>query len=247
MILKGSIFFTDNHAFQMFGMQHILAMLFFAGLGYFLLRKAKKWPYEVQVNVAVIMSFFLSVTLITWTLIKISLNGFDVREDLPLHLCNFVSILLPVFAITRKKWMYEILVFWILAGTTQAILTPDLVNGFPHYHFLKYWIVHCGLVIFILYMTFIFKMRPTVKSIFKSFFALQLYFGLMLLVNSIFDANYLFISEKPPQGSLLDYLGDWPYYIFMAELILFPYFFLIYLPFHLTRKKAISQKADPNF
>lgn len=242
-----SIFFQDNFAFKMFGIQHGLALAFFAILGYILIRKARNWPQKKQIQWGIFMSFFLSLTLILWTSLKIYINGFDVKEDLPLHLCNIISLLLPFFAIYRKQWIYEILIFWILAGTSQAMITPDLVNGFPHYHYLKYWIVHAGLVIFILYATFVFGMRPTVKSIFKSFLALQGYFLLMLLINKLLGSNYFFISQKPAQGSLLDYFGDWPYYIFVAELVLFPYFFLIYLPFHLTRKKIISQKVDPNF
>jgi hypothetical integral membrane protein (TIGR02206 family) len=231
----------------MFGVQHGLALLFFALVGYKLIQSAKNWPQKKQVRTGIIMAFVLSATLITWTVLKIYIHGFDIKEDLPLHLCNMVSLLLPLFAVYRKQWVYEILLFWILAGTSQAMITPDLVNGFPHYHFLKYWIVHAGLVIFIMYATLIFGMRPTVKSIFKSFLALQGYFILMLLINNVLGSNYLFISHKPEQGSLLDYFGEWPYYILVAELILFPYFFLIYLPFYLTRKKAISQKADPDF
>ncbi len=242
-----SIFFQDNFAFKMFGIQHGLALLFFAFVGYLLISRAKRWPKHKQVKLGILMAFFLSLTLITWTSLKIYINGFNVKEDLPLHLCNIISLLLPLFAIYRKQWVYEILLFWILAGTSQAMITPDLVNGFPHYHFLKYWIVHAGLVIFIMYVTFVFGMRPTVKSIFKSFLALQGYFLLMLFINKWLGSNYLFISHKPEHGSLLDYFGDWPYYILIAELILFPYFFLIYLPFYLTRKKSISQKVDPNF
>lgn len=231
----------------MFGIQHGLALLFFAVVGYLIIVKAKRMSRKRQIRWGIIMAFFLSITLITWTCVKIYLNGFDVTEDLPLHLCNIVSLLLPLFAFYRKQWIYEILLFWILAGTSQAMITPDLINGFPHYHFLKYWIVHAGLVIFILYATFVFGMRPTVKSIFKSFVALQGYFLLMLLVNKGLGSNYFFISHKPEQGSLLDYFGDWPYYILVSELILFPYFFLIYLPFHLARKRVISQKVDPDF
>ena len=245
--MTDSIFFEDNFAFQMFGFQHIAAILFFAGVGYVVISWAKKRSEKMQIQLGKIMAFVICLTLIAWTASKIYLHGFHIKEDLPLHLCNIISILLPIFAYTRKRWMYEILIFWILAGTSQAMITPDLAHGFPHYHYLKYWIVHAGLVIFILYATVIFKMRPTVKSIFKSFLALQFYFVLMLLVNKVLGSNYFFISEKPPHGSLLDYFGDWPYYILVAELILFPYFFLIYLPFHLSRKKATSQKADPGF
>ena len=244
--LTESTFFKENNAFTMFGFQHLVGVLFFVFLGYILIAWAKKLSEERQHKIGIVMSVFLCASLLLWTIVRIYIEGFDAKEHLPLHLCNLVSILLPVFAITRKQWMYEILLFWILAGTSQAIITPDLAHGFPHYDYLKYFIVHCGLVIFILYATFIYKMRPTVKSIFKSFLALQVYFVAMLLVNKLLGSNYFFISEKPPHGSLLDYFGDWPYYILVAELILFPYFFLIYLPFHLTRKRAISQTTDPD-
>lgn len=242
-----SVFFRDNNAFTMFGFQHIIAILFFALFGYTLIVWAKKLSEKKQHQLGIVISIFLCASLVVWTLSRIYIQGFDATEHLPLHLCNIISLLLPIFAVTRKKWMYEVLLFWIMAGTSQAIITPDLAHGFPHYDYLKYFVVHCGLVVFILYATIIYNMRPTVKSIFKSFLALQVYFVAMLLVNKLLGSNYFFISEKPPHGSLLDYLGDWPYYILVAELILFPYFFLIYLPFHLTRKKTISQKDDPNF
>lgn len=240
-----SALFQDNFNFSIFGIQHWVALAFFTLTGLFLIRWAIRQPKKVQNTTGVVLSVFLSLVLIGWTGTKIYLNGFNIKQDLPLHLCNIISLLLPVFAITRKKWMYEILVFWIFAGTTQAMITPDLEHGFPHYNYLKYWIVHAGLVIFILYATFVFKMRPKLKSILKSFLALQIYFIAMLIVNKLLGSNYFFISEKPPHGSLLDYFGDWPYYILVAELIVFPYFFLIYLPFHLTRK-SISQKVDPS-
>ena len=52
-------------------------------------------------------------------------------------------------------------------------LGPDLSEGFPHVNFFKYWLEHAGLVVFIIYATLIYDMRPTVKSIFKSFGAMK--------------------------------------------------------------------------
>jgi uncharacterized membrane protein YwaF len=43
--------------------------------------------------------------------------------------------------------------------------------------------------------------------------------------------------QKPPTASALDYLGDWPYYIFKAELIAVVVFFIVYLPIFFTKKK----------
>ena len=165
----------------MFGIQHALGILFFVILGYILIKWAKKQNQKRQYQVGIILSFVLCITLVTWTLSRIYIHGFDAKEHLPLHLCNIISLLLPVFAYTRKKWMYEVLLFWILAGTSQAIITPDLAHGFPHYDYIKYFVVHCGLVVFILYVTLVYGFRPTVKSIFKSFLALQVYFIAMLV------------------------------------------------------------------
>lgn len=240
------IFFEENFSFSMFGWQHITAILIFLVLGFTFINYAKNITEKKQYYLGIITAFFLCFVLLLWSATRIYLDGFNSKEHLPLHLCNFVTIILPLFAIYRKKWMYEILLFWIFAGTSQAIITPDLVHGFPHYDFLKYFIVHCGLVIFMFYATIIYKFRPTLRSVFKSFLALQFYFLGMLLVNKLLDSNYFFISEKPPQGSLLDYLGPWPYYILVAEMIVLPYFLIIYVPFHFTKKKTTSQITDPN-
>ncbi len=220
----------------MFGNQHIIAMIVYLIGGFILIQWAKKLPQEQQYKIGNIFAYSLSITIIIWTFLKIYDRGFDIKHDLPFHLCNFIALLIPIFSVTRKLIFYEILLFWILAGTFQAILTPDIKNGFPHYHFLKYWYVHAGLLIFILYATIIYKMKPTRKSIFKSFFALQGYFLLMLIINKLTGANYFYISNKPEGATALDYFGDWPYYILIAELILLPYFFLIYLPFYLLKK-----------
>lgn len=220
----------------MFGYQHMIAIILYAIAGFILIQWAKKLPEVQQYKIGNIFAYSLSITIIVWTFLKIYDRGFDIKDDLPFHLCNFVALLLPIFSVSRKLIYYEILLFWILAGTFQAIITPDIKNGFPHYHFLKYWYVHAGLLIYILYATIIYKMKPTRKSVFKSFFALQGYFLLMLFINKLTGANYFYINNKPEGATALDYFGDWPYYILIAELILLPYFFLIYLPFYLLKK-----------
>ena len=222
----------------MFGMQHFVALLFFIFFGFLLISWAKKQSKDKQIKIGNAFAYSLSFAVILWTILKIYLRGFDIEHDLPFHLCNFIALLLPIFSITRKKIYYEILIFWILAGTSQAVITPDIKNGFPHYVFLKYWYVHAGLIVFILYATFVYGMRPSFKSVFKSFAALLGYFLLMLVINKIVGANYLYVNHKPEGPTLLDYLGEWPNYIVGVMLIVLPLFFLIYLPFHLTRRKV---------
>lgn len=232
-----SAFFTDNHNFVMFGSEHLITVLFFIVTGTLFIRWAMNLPEKKQYLVGNVFAFSLAVTVLIWTFLKIYLKGFEIQRDLPLNLCNFVALLLPVYSLTRKKLYYEIMFFWVLAGTTHAVITPDLTDSFPNYVFLKYWYVHAGLIIFVFYATFVFKMQPTIKSPIRSYLALQIYIVLMFIINYIADSNYFYTNGKPNVNSALDYLGEWPYYILVIELFMIPYFFLFYLPFFFRSKK----------
>lgn len=198
-----------------------------------------------QQNAFKLLGIFVSFTVAIYHLYYISLGGYDLKTDLPLYLCSLIALLIPIFTHYRSFWMYEILLFWIVAGTLQGVVTPDISEGFPAFDYLRYWVVHLGLLTIIFYATFVFGVRPKFKSIFKSFLALQVYVVLMVLVNYLLDANYFYLNEKPKSASILDYFGEWPFYIIVAQLILIPYFLIIYLPFHLTKRKSpISQTVD---
>lgn len=226
-----SKFFIPNTDFSLLGVQHIAVMLFFVLAGYLLIRWAKKRSPETQHTGGIVLACIISISVISYTVIKIFDGPFDVQKDLPLHLCNFLGLTIPIFAVLRKYWMYEILVFWILAGTAQGVFTPDLDEGFPHYRFFKYWLEHAGLVLFIIYASAVYGMRPKFKSILKAFGAIQVYLIFILGVNALIGSNYLFLMRKPEHTSLLDVLGEWPYYILVEELLILPFFIIIYAAF----------------
>ena len=89
-----------------------------------------------------------------------------------------------------------------------------------------------------MYATFVYKMRPTLKSVGKSFLGMQIYMILMFVLNYFLGSNYFYTNRKPNVATLLDVFGEWPQYVFIVELIVIPYFLLLYLPFYLTRKKV---------
>lgn len=180
----------------------------------------------------------VSLTVVVFHLYYILIGDYQVKTDLPLYLCSFIALLIPIFTYTKKYWMYEILLFWIIAGTLQGVITPDIAEGFPAFDYFRYWIVHLGLLTIIFYATFVFGMRPRFKSVFKSFAALQIYVIAMVFINWLLSANYFYLNEKPKSASLLDYFGEWPLYIIVVQLILIPYFLIIYLPFYLAKRKS---------
>ena len=229
-------FFGENADFVPFSGQHILISAIVVVFGIILIYWAKKQSEQIQFLTGNIIASSISLTVIFGSILNIYKQDFNYQEDLPLHLCSFLALVIPVLSYTRKYIYYEIFFFLILAGTLQSLITPSDYN-FLNFTFFRYWFVHSGLVLFMLYATFIYKMRPTIKSVFKSFVGMQFYMILMFIINYLLGSNYFYTNRKPDATTLLDVFGEWPQYIFVVELIVIPFFLLIYFPFYLTRKK----------
>ncbi len=229
-------FFSENADFVPFSGQHILISAIVIVLGIILIYWAKKQSEQIQFLTGNIIASSISLTVIFGSILNSYKQDFNYQEDLPLHLCSFLALVIPVLSFTRKFIYYEVFFFLILAGTLQSLITPSDYN-FLNFTFFRYWFVHSGLVLFMLYATFIYKMRPTLKSVFKSFIGMQFYMILMFIINYLLGSNYFYTNRKPDATTLLDVFGEWPQYIFVVELIVIPFFLLIYFPFYLTRKK----------
>jgi len=217
--------------------QHVLPIVFAVLFCIVLFRLAKRSTQKQKERIFGLLGVFVSLTIIVFHSYKISLGNYNVSTDLPLFLCSFLALIIPVFTHFIKYWMYEILLFWVIAGTSQGVITPDIAEGFPSLDYFRYWIVHLGLLTIIFYATIVLRMRPKFKSVFKSFLVLQVYMLLVMGINYLLQSNYSYLNRKPESASALDYLGEWPIYLFVVEALLLPFFLLIYSPFYLLKKE----------
>ena len=229
-------FLKENNGFTPFSMQHLLVLLFFICFGAILIICTKKQKERTQTKIGNILAFSIFFTVLLGTVLNMFKDDFNYQEDLPLHLCSLLAILIPSLSLTKKFLYFEIYFFLILAGTFQSIITPDEYN-YLNFSFFRYWFVHAGLIIFMLFAVFIYKMRPTIRSVWKSFLAMQVYLLFTYVVNYFLRSNYFYTNRKPKAATLLDFFGEWPQYVFVVELLTIPFFLLIYAPFYFTRKK----------
>ncbi len=226
---------------MLFGTQHIVVLLLTIFSCIVLPIFAKKHlNYKQQLWISRSIIVTLVACIIAYLSILIGLGKFNYKTDLPLDICNISSILIPFLMWKPSFKAHEILYFWVLVGTTQAMLTPHLYNGFPNFIFLKYWITHAGLTLFIIYNTVVFDLKPNLKSIWKSFAVLQGYILFILAFNYIVGSNYVYVLHKPPTSSPLDYLGPWPWYVIACELIGLLLFFVVFIPLWVTSRKNRS-------
>lgn len=226
-----SAFFRYNQSFSLFGDQHLLMLGAIVFLSVVLPLVAIRFMNaSQQLCLARAMSVLFAFWVLYYIAVRIALGDFDRTTDLPLDICNMVGLALPFVMWNPSHKVHEILYFWILAGTFQAVLTPHLFNGYPNFTFIKYWIVHGGLIVYVVYITTVFELRPTARSIGRAFAYLQVYVVAVLILNLLIGSNYIYVLGKPPTSSALDYFGPWPWYLLVAEAVALLMFVLVYLP-----------------
>ena len=157
---------------------------------------------------------------------------FSIQEELPLHLCRLIAMVLPVVIWLKNiKWL-NTLYFLIIVGTLQAVITADLQYTMPHYSYFIYWIFHVSLVWIPVYIVLRLNITPSIRDMIRAFIAGNIYLLFTLIINFLIGSNYFYTRHKPPGGSLLDLFGPWPWYILVVEAVAIVLFILAYLPFY---------------
>ena len=216
--------------FEAFTWQHLLPIVFFFLSGVATIYTGRRSGERTKTWIGLVISLLVLAFMVGGSIIKLYEGTFDYTGDLPLHLCRVVAWLLPFAIWTRRELWLGIFYFWILAGTLQGLITPDLAEGFPNYFYFRYWFLHAGLVVAILYAVVVFKCRITWRHFWLAIGLAQVYIVVVHVINVIIGSNYSYTMQKPPGGSILDLMGPWPWYILAGEGVMVLLFLLLMLP-----------------
>ncbi len=206
-------------SFARFGSAHlcVIALTFVTPL---LLAALVRWG-DCPVAARIVSSLFVAL-LVGGKILMLVLLARDgeltIANAAPLYLCDWAAILAVITLIYPNQFTYELCYFWALAGTLQALLTPDLSYGFPDPRFISFFALHGGVIASVVYMTLGLKMRPVPMSIVRALASSTFYLAVAMATNAMFRTNFGYLRAKPAHPSLLDYMAPWPFYI--AELAL---------------------------
>ena len=166
-------------------------------------------------------------------------------QPLPLQLCD-VAILVAAAALwTRRPILVELAYFWGLAGTIQALITPDLPHHFPSYPYFQYYIAHGGVVAAALVMVVGLRIHPRPWSVAKVAGITVGYAALVGLVDAVTGADYMYLRAKPASASLLDFLGPWPWYLLSATAVGVALLAVLDAPFRVSRGAGRTAPTTP--
>lgn len=163
--------------------------------------------------------------------------GSRLAQSLPLQLCD-VAIFIAAGALwTRNQVLVEITYFWGIAGTLQALLTPDLPQHFPSYPYWQYYIAHGGVVAAALLLVVGMRLHPRRWAVARVAAITVAYAAFVFVVDLVTLSDYMYLRAKPSSATLLDVLGPWPVYILSAALIAIALFAILDAPFRIQRSR----------
>ena len=156
--------------------------------------------------------------------------------NLPIGVCGWAVIFSSYMIIGKKQSLFDIVYFWLLSGSLFALITPTPLTytGPTRFRYYQFWLEHSLGYIAIFHMIFVHGMRPTIRSMVRSYTALLALAALAVWVNHLLPgANYLFLARPESAPSVLDILP--PNYLLRSAIIvavITAMFLLAYYPWY---------------
>jgi hypothetical integral membrane protein (TIGR02206 family) len=194
--------------------EHIAALLAIAGIAALLTAGARRWgDAPIGRGLAVIIVAGYASEQLTYAL----RGDWSVRVNLPLHLTDAVT-LVSVAALWRPEHalLVELVYFWALSASLQAVLTPDLAETFPDPLFFTYFVTHGGALAAACLLVFAARRAPRPGAVWRVYATTAAFTVLAAAGTLLTGGNYMYLRHKPTDGSLLDFMGPWPLYIVVA-------------------------------
>jgi hypothetical integral membrane protein (TIGR02206 family) len=199
---------------QQFSGEHIAALIATAvGAGLLVTgarRHGDAWAVPVARGLAALILAAYLVEHLTYAL----RGTWTTRVNLPLQLTDAVT-LISVAALWRPQaaLLVELVYFWALSASLQAVLTPDLGQTLPDVLYFTYFATHSGAILAACLLVLGCRHLPRPRAVWRVYGITAAFAALAAIGTALTGGNYMFLRHKPTRGSLLDLTGPWPWYI----------------------------------
>jgi hypothetical integral membrane protein (TIGR02206 family) len=228
--------------FHMFGLSHWAALLVTAAAatGLILLYRRPAPDLQLRRCVEVTLAMILVVTVFLDPLLNClrwSASGPErmwaeiKRDSLPMHFCDLVALLLAGALLTHRQRLAELGYLWGLSGTIQGLITPGLKYEWPSFEYFAFFLQHGSVPVAALGLAFGAGLKPQPGALLRTMLWSNVYLAVIFGLNALLGTNYGYLNGKPPQASVLDFLGDWPWYLLSLEGVALILYSLLLLPF----------------
>jgi hypothetical integral membrane protein (TIGR02206 family) len=231
--------------FQAFGAQHLITLAVILGGSALLPLAINRFATPEEATLA---GWFLGGTLVALKVAEFLwyfTHGIPWPFLLPLQLCDLAAFAAAGALFLRSPRWFEPAYYWAMGGTLQALLTPDVLQGFPSPEFWIFFVPHGLVIAGVCFATGTLGLRPRPGSIARVAFMTLAVCAVAGAADWRWGANYLYLREKPGAASLMDWLGPWPWYLLSLVPVALLLMALWNSPFWLADRHAARGSRRP--
>ncbi len=198
--------------FTPFGLVHAAWLIGIFGAAWLWVAWAKRVADPRRRHVEQMIAY---ANLMLWILIRLYLitpEQFRWNVFVPLGMCDIMTLVVSLKLFNpHSRWPSIALYFGGIGLCTNALLTPDLREGWLQFEFWAFWIRHAAIMIVAIYDLAVYGFRPDWNDWRRACIAGLVYMAVVTLINVSFTVNFGFLGDSlPGNPSALDFLGPWP-------------------------------------
>ena len=204
----------------LFSPEHVAAIAVTALAALLLVVAARRVDDRAATRLARALAILILAGFVVEHAAYLARGTWTVRVNLPLHLSDAVTLVAIVALWTpRAGLLTELVYFWALSASLQAVLTPDLGDTFPDVLYFTFVVVHAGAIAAACLLVFGLRRRPRRWAVWRVYAVTIAFAALAAIGCLVTGGNYMFLRRKPAGGSILDLFGPWPWYILGAAVL----------------------------
>ena len=239
----------ETEEFHNFTLPHFLPIILAAAIIfaiYYFREKISNFKNEHCIRYVLAFAAIICEMSYFWRLVGVPSLDANPVDHLPITVCGWAIVFCSYMLVGKSQALFDVAYFWVFAGTIFALITPTVITytGPTRYRFYQFWAEHLLGYIAVFYMIFVHKMRPTIKSLIKSYAALACLAVIAYCANRLIGpgANYLFMARPEDTPSILDILPpNFALRISVMAAVVTLLYFLSYLPWLIKDIKAKKQ------
>lgn len=217
------MFFFDDRfeTFKMFGVSHVLAILFFILFTIYMSLKRD----QLSITFYFFMHRILPITMIIFEIIffiwRTNTFGFD-TDFLPLGVCAISMIVTSIALWLDSEKLIKFIFPWAIAGALISLVIANHTYQFPHFRYIHYFFNHGFFLMGNLYYLIVRRLYMSYLDFWKSGGPLLIYAAIIYPINFLLDDNHLFLRHVPEEAqSFYSFLGDFWVIGFILSIVLF--------------------------
>lgn len=219
--------------------EHLIAVAVVVAVTVVLTLAARRYPGQWITVVSRVLAVLILLAEPSYWVGQAIHGQYSLRDDLPLHLSRVAEFVSAAALWWATPFLVELTYFWGLGAILQALATPDIHEHFPDLAYFRFYVGHGGVLVAAVFLTVGRRIVPRPGAPLRVFAATLVLTAVAGVADLVTKGNYMFLRQKPTAGSLLNFMGPWPWYIGSGVVLAIIFLALLNAPFWLARRRAL--------